>query len=202
MNVLRLTDWQTPATAYPNVAVGCARLGFTRYSKGVYDCYGVGGYQYFECLRPIKVKTLKIRRKVTMVDDAPHFLAMREHAACYHGHVVVAGLGLGLIVHALQDNPRVSRITVVEIEQDVIDMVGPLLKPDKLEIVHGDFRDWDSAADGIFYDLFVGNGYELRHDAWMVFLRLCTQFQQADTIRIHGFDNDALAMARKRLFQR
>lgn len=200
MNVLHITDWQTPATDYPNVAVGCARLEFTRYAKGVYDCYGVGGYRFYECLRPIKVKTLKIRRKTWMVDDPAHAISMTEHAACYQGHVVVAGLGLGLIVHALQDNPRVDRITVVEIEQDVIDLVGPLLKLDRLEIVHGDFRDWDGAADGIFYDLFVGNGHELRHDAWMVFLRLCSQFQQAETIRIHGFDNDALVTARRRMF--
>jgi len=200
MNVLRLTDWRTPATLYPRVACGRARVKRIRYAKGIYDCYGVGGYQYYECLRTIGVTALQISRKIWMVDDVPHFLAMTEHAACYSGRVVVAGLGLGLIVHELQANPAVTEIIVVEIERDVIDLIGPQLKPEKLQIVQGDFRDWDGEADGIFYDLFVGNGHELRHEAKLVFLRLCAQFQQVETIRIHGFDNTVLARMRREIF--
>ncbi len=112
---------------------------------------------------------------------------MEEHAQFYRGHVLVAGLGLGLIVHALATNRSVTRITVVEREQDVIDLVAPLVPP--VEIVHGDFWEWDGPTpDGVFFDLFVGNGRELVPDALRAYVQMFQWFSGA-TIRIHGFNN-------------
>ena len=114
----------------------------------------------------LPVKSLQVGRKTWMVDDPPHWWAMEEHATIYRGHVVVAGLGLGLIVHALVACPGVERITVVETEPDVITLVQPHLPlSGKVEIVAGDFWDWEGRPDGVFYDLFVGDGSTLAAEA-------------------------------------
>ena len=42
---------------------------------------------------------------------------MEEHATFYQGRVLVAGLGLGLIVHTLHANPAVQQIVVIEREK-------------------------------------------------------------------------------------
>lgn len=63
------------------------------------------------------------------VDEPAHWWAMLEHARHFRGQVLVAGLGLGLIVHALAANPPVRKITVVERDRDVIEAVWPQRLP-------------------------------------------------------------------------
>lgn len=41
------------------------------------------------------------------------------------GHVLIAGLGLGMLLRPLASNPNVKSITVIELDQDVIDLVAP-----------------------------------------------------------------------------
>ena len=185
--MLILTTWRTPATAYPDRILGRARIKTTRY-RGYYECYGLRGHRYFHA-RNIRVKRLLIGNKGWMVDDPPHWWAMEEHAAVYHGHVLCAGLGLGLIVHALHANPAVDRITVVEREQDVIDLVAPLVPQEKLHVVHGDFWNYRGRRpDGVLFDLFVGDGRQLLPDAIVAYSQMVQWFPKA-TIRIHGYNN-------------
>ena len=158
-----------------------------------YQCYGIKGFDYFQAVRPLPIKSLQVGRKTCMVDDPPHWWAMEEHATFYRGHVVVAGLGLGLIVHALAACPGVERVTVVEVEPDVITLVQPHLPPSaKVEIVAGDFWDWEGRPDGVFYDLFVGDGSTLAAEALRTMLDLRERFPGATTLRIHGFNNAKL----------
>jgi hypothetical protein len=196
---IEVSGWQTPATAYPARRLGSAAIADFTYPPGTYENYGLRGYSSFRVTKPIRVRNLKVNRKVWMVDDPPHWWAMQEHASKYHGHVVCAGLGLGLIVHALTQNPKVTRITVVEINKDVIHLIKPLV-PD-CEVIHADFRDWWGMADGIFFDLFVGDGRRLFHAAVGVFVRLALDFPDTWPIRIHGFNNDRLASLRACLMQ-
>ena len=189
--MLTLTTWTTPASAYPDHELGRARIKTTRY-RGTYECYGLRGHRLYEA-RNIKVKRLLIANRGWMVDDPPHWWAMEEHAQFYHGHVLCAGLGLGLMVHTLSANPEVTRITVVEREKDVIDLVAPLVPQDKLHVVHGDFWEYRGRQpDGVLFDLFVGDGRQLQHDALVCYAQLAQWFDRA-TIRIHGFNNKALA---------
>ncbi len=186
--MITLTKWRTPATDYPDAELGRARIETIRYRRGHYQCYGLHGHRFYRIAKPIAVRGLTINGKTWMVDDPPHWWAMEDHAQFYSGHVLVAGLGLGLIIHALAANPRVTRITVVEREQDVIDLVAPLVPA--VEIVHGDFWEWDGCMpDGIFFDLFVGNGRELISDALRAYVQMFQWFRGA-YIRIHGFNND------------
>ena len=189
----KLNAWSTPASLYPDGKVGRARLKTAHYTRGHYQCYGIKGFDFFQAVRPLPIKSLQVGRKTWMVDDPPHWWAMEEHATFYRGHVVVAGLGLGLIVHALAACPGVERVTVVEVEPDVITLVQPHLPPSaKIEIVAGDFWDWEGRPDGVFYDLFVGDGSTLAAEALRTMLELRERFPAATTLRIHGFNNAKL----------
>lgn len=64
-------------------------------------------------------------RGVVMI-DAPAVLASHEESLDRaHGHVMLAGLGLGAWLHAVHRRPAVDRVTVVEHSPDVIDLVWP-----------------------------------------------------------------------------
>ena len=195
IKTLNCEQWESPATAYPISRLGSAEIRRHKYPKGMYEMYGVAGYRFYNIKKPIPVTELCIGGKVWMVDDPPHYLAMREHAACYSGHVVCAGLGLGLIVHTLSQNPRIQSITVIEREQSVIDLIKPLIP--ECVIIHADFwEDWEENSglifDGVFYDLFVGKGRELLSQAMRVWFQLHERFP-GTVRRIHGFRNEQLA---------
>ena len=191
---LQLNDWQTPASQYPRGKTGRATIATYTYRKGLWRAYGMGGYEYFEAMKPLAITNLRIAGKTIMVDDPPHWWAMLDHATHYHGHVLVAGLGLGLIVHALNANEDVERITVVEEEADVVRAVAPHLLTGKLRIVPGDFFnvDYDFQPDGVFFDLFVGKADDFHSAAITLSFAMRRQFPTAKVVRIHGFDNNAL----------
>lgn len=59
------------------------------------------------------------------------------------GDVLIGGLGIGMVLLAVQDKPEVDSIIVVEKEQEVIDLVKPQLPlNDKVTIVHADIFTW------------------------------------------------------------
>lgn len=73
------------------------------------------------------------------------------------GHVLIAGLGLGMIVHPIANKPEVKRITIVEKSPDVIKLVAPSL-PKKAAVVEGDIFTWTPAKgakyDTIYFDIW------------------------------------------------
>jgi len=76
-----------------------------------------------------------------------------------HGHILLAGLGLGLVLQGLEDRmDRIQSITVVEINQDVIDLVAKHYKHSKIKVVQGDITTWTPPAgmkyDVIYFDIW------------------------------------------------
>ncbi len=183
--MVTLHSWKTPASVYPDHRIGAAQVVRTHYKRGWYNAYGVRGLHAYRAARSLPIRVLEIAGKTWMVDDPPHWWAMQEHAEFYSGHVVCAGLGLGLIVHALVENPKVNRITVVERDRDVIDLMKPLIP--ECEIIHGDFWKYDGSCDGLFYDLFVGDALQLFPEALRTYVVLAEHYP---FVRIHGFKND------------
>lgn len=60
-----------------------------------------------------------------------------------HGDILIGGLGLGLIVLAIQENPKVSHIAIIEKAPEVIELVGNQLPLNgKVEIINADVFDW------------------------------------------------------------
>jgi hypothetical protein len=62
------------------------------------------------------------------------------------GNVLVTGLGLGCVLQGLLSKPEVSKVTVIEISQDLIDLVAPhyfsKFGTDRLEIICHDALTW------------------------------------------------------------
>lgn len=88
--------------------------------------------------------TRLMRGGSVVMSDTPSEL--REH---FHivmralGHVLVTGLGLGLVANALQRKPEVESVTVIEISPDVIKLVGPSFKrKKKVTIIKADAFTW------------------------------------------------------------
>lgn len=75
------------------------------------------------------------------------------------GRVLITGLGLGCVVRGALLNPQVDHVTVVEREQDVIDLVAPFMPhKDRLTIVHDDARHFASHCKAHFECAW--------HDVW------------------------------------
>jgi len=86
---------------------------------------------------------------VIVMSDTPDEIADHIHfieRAC--GRVLINGLGLGITLNALLQKPDVLEIFVVELEQDVINLVGPTylelarVKGIKLELINADALDY------------------------------------------------------------
>lgn len=170
---LDLNGWSTPATSYPiwNLKQkhgpvgsfhGSARV-VRRFYKGAYQAYGIHdvGIVYFARRAPITCLEIG-PGKTWMVDDPPHWWSIQDTAKCLKGRVLVGGLGLGLIVWAMQDNPNVKEIVVVEQSPDVISLIEPLLpRRIPLSIVQEDIWEYVERReqfDTAFIDIWVTSG--------------------------------------------
>ncbi|HMO74269.1 MAG TPA: hypothetical protein PKD48_02925 [Sphingopyxis sp.] len=108
---------------------------------------------------------LKRRQKVWM-STAPMEIESQQTGVDFaRGHVVVFGLGLGWSAAASALKPEVERVTVVEMDADVlalhekIDLFGRLPggAGEKVRIVHADALEWkpDSHVDLLVPDIWV-----------------------------------------------
>lgn len=192
VNIKTILDWKSPATFYPRHSFKSVMIG-SYYESGLFRAYkiippGESKPVDFYKSTNVRLTNLKINKKVWMVDDPIHWWAIQNYAQTYHGKVLVAGLGLGLIVHALANNSNVKSITVVEKNQDVIDTIRSLI-PD-CEIINSDWYEYqiEPDVDGVFFDLFVGNAKKLEAHALREMLQLKKILPNAN-INILGFDN-------------
>ena len=168
--------WSTPLTAVELRTVGTARLRQSHY-RGMYHANGVNGYEYWQTRYWLPVTSLQLKEgrrwNTWMVDDPVHWWGMREAVADLPaGRILVAGLGLGLMLHHMARQPRFTTITVVEQNPDVITLIRPTLpENDRVQIYDGDFYRWIERAsangvtyDGILWDLAVGDPEDTRGD--------------------------------------
>lgn len=194
----RLSEWETPATKYPLAKAGAVEIIRGRYEIGAYACYGTGpkreSHRLYWIDKPIPVTSLQIGGKTWMVDDPPHWWAMEEHSRHFHGEVLCAGLGLGLIVHTLQRNKLVRHITVIERDRDVINLIAPLLKPNRVTIIHEDWWEYQHpvSPNGVFYDLIVGDGHSEFGHALRAMFTMKESYPKATTYRVHGYNSEVL----------
>lgn len=77
------------------------------------------------------------------------------------GHCLVNGLGLGVVVNGMLMNKKVSRVTVIEIAPEVIELVAPHYQKkygDRIEVIEADALTW-TPPKGVRYDI-------VWHDIW------------------------------------
>ena len=164
-------EWDTPALHYERRRVGNWRIRTLMQSPAVYQMWGIDRKLYYHHERPLKVTLLQELRNgkwaTWMVDDVPHWRSMQIYAQGSKGKVLAAGLGLGLIAHAVEPVDSVESITIVERSMDVIDLVGPHVKPlQKTRIVSADWYSFMANEariaeyDTVIVDLWVTHSVE------------------------------------------
>jgi spermidine synthase len=80
-----------------------------------------------------------------------HLPAIRKAS----GRCLVAGLGLGMVALAMLRKPEVEKVTVLEVDPDVVRLVGPTLEDefgDRVEVVLADVFEW-KPPKGEVYDV-------------------------------------------------
>jgi hypothetical protein len=118
-----------------------------------------GGSEY---VREGKYARLMIRGVLMMSDTQMERDTNLEFVRHARGDVLIAGLGLGLILFAIADNPDVRHVTVIEKYQEVVDLVAPSVKEalgDRLTIIVSDIHDWKpergALYDTIYFDIWA-----------------------------------------------
>jgi len=187
---LFVDKWKTPLTDLPVVEVGNARLAATMYKRGFYAMEGMYGYDFYWVRSRFKVRALERRSrdgswKVWMVDDPLHWVGMKAYVEeLPPGEILVGGLGLGLCLHHMASLDKFTKITVVEVDRDVIDLISPTLpSDDRVTIVNDDFYRYigpEKRFDGILWDLAVGTWHEKVGDISTAFHR-CRPYTDAGT---------------------
>lgn len=75
----------------------------------------------------------------TQAEISDHMAAMHQITKIECKRVLIHGLGIGMVLKQALDTEHVEHVDVVEIDQDVIDLVGPhYLTDPRLTIHHGD----------------------------------------------------------------
>lgn len=90
----------------------------------------------------------------TPAEIRDHFLFVL-HA---FGDILINGLGLGIVLQALLQKTNVSSITVVEIDSDVITLIGKHFDDPRLTIVNADAEKYDPGRGVKFHSVW--------HDIW------------------------------------
>jgi len=115
------------------------------------EYYGFKAGEYVRlCLKPVTDDTM-------MSDTFMEKMSNYDFVQDAHGDVLIAGLGIGMVLLAVQDLSSVSSVTVVEIEQEVIDLVKQQLPLNqKVSIVQGDIFTFETTAkfDTIYFDIW------------------------------------------------
>ncbi|MBN8955005.1 MAG: hypothetical protein J0H17_00095, partial [Rhizobiales bacterium] len=58
------------------------------------------------------------------------------------GHVLINGLGIGMVLAAVLRRPEVQRVTVVEIDPDVVALVSPHYPDARVTVIQSDAFDY------------------------------------------------------------
>lgn len=144
---------------------------------------------YFET--DIDLPVLKEGSKVWMSPAISEIESMGDGIEKGHGKCLTMGLGIGVLPYLWLLKDEVESVTVVEINQDVIDLFEKYIRPQfrtrkRLEIIHGDAFDyynedflnqfdyvyvdfWESSGDGLgLYTRLMKKKRDLPHvDYWV-----------------------------------
>ena len=108
---------------------------------------------------PKKIAILKVGGQVMMSDSTNEERSNRTAVWKAQGDMLIAGLGLGMILHPILANPKVTSVTVIEKYQDVIDLILPTIESPKLTVICADIMDWKPAKgtrfDCIYFDIWA-----------------------------------------------
>jgi len=106
-----------------------------------------------------------------VMQDTTHEYA--EHQPLWGGatgDVLIGGLGIGLVNSKLIDYPNIKTITIIEKNQEVIDLVwSHCPKDNRFSLIHADIDSWvppeGSHWDYAWFDTWIGNnGFQTQEE--------------------------------------
>jgi hypothetical protein len=114
-------------------------------------------------VEPGRYARLVVGAQLMMTDTQMERITNASFLMHAHGHVLIAGLGLGMILHAVAKMPEVKSITVIEKDRAVIQHIRPTLpKHRKLRVVQGDIFEWEPAKgekyQTVYFDIWPNFG--------------------------------------------
>ncbi len=161
---LAMATFPSMVDIVPEGQVGLARVEHFEINQHRSDMSMLRGS--IDYVLPGKYACLKISGGLVMSDTRMERMTNGTVVYRARGHVLIAGLGLGMILHPILAKPEVTRVTVLEKHQDVIDLVTPTI-PDptgKLEILQADVFAWKPPAgtkfDVQYFDIWPGMNIE------------------------------------------
>ncbi len=102
---------------------------------------------------------LRVDERLWMSDTSMEHRTNWEVVHEARGNVLIAGLGLGMILHPILAKKEVAHVTVVEKYADVIALVSPTVRCQKLTLVEGDVYQWlpekGVKFDSIYFDIWA-----------------------------------------------
>ncbi len=122
------------------------------------NCYGRGRHMF--CVAPGKFKRLIHRKRgVVMSNTRMEVRTNQEALAQATGKVLINGLGMGMLLEAILAKPCVTSVRVIEVDADVIALVGPHFANDpRVEIINADAYEYNPARGEVFDFVW--------HDIW------------------------------------
>ena len=117
---------------------------------------------YFRGLQACTENYLLMRdNRVWMSLSPVEIESLAPHVAHMRGHVVIAGLGMGLALYNALLRPAVRQITVLELDSEVIALFAAIMRSDmagsgRFSIEQVDARDWRTteSVDFLYADIW------------------------------------------------
>ncbi len=100
---------------------------------------------------------LVVNGKLYMSNTLMEQITNREIIQRAHGHTLIAGLGIGMILFPILAKKELTKITVVEKYADVIELIKPYFRSRKLKIINADIFEWrpkDEKFNVIYNDIW------------------------------------------------
>jgi len=119
------------------------------------------GYLFY--CPPGDYMALRVNDQLVMSDTNFEQSTNYEVVSQATGHILIAGLGLGMILIPIAKKDSVKSITIIEKHQDVIDLVWPKLKKylgkraNKITIIQSDIFSWkpgNQKWNTIYFDIW------------------------------------------------
>ena len=136
---------------YPEVEQGTLKLSRSKGETGRTERWynpKMGRFLYTKNPMPIEypaLEQLDLDTWITWMSGSPdECLAMSSMARSASGDVLIGGLGLGILAWLCAAKPTVRSVTVVEMQQGVIDIVSPVISHPKIAVIQDDAREYIS----------------------------------------------------------
>ena len=142
-------------------------INYEPYQLFPYDEISIGeNYQEYSAIgffnKPFSYLALTEGNNIWMSLNPNEITTMKPFIDKGHGHVLVLGLGMGYVPFMLANKKEVKSITIVEKDQEIINLFNKLIYPkfinkEKIKIVKGDAIEYvlhNDRFDYIFADLW------------------------------------------------